>query len=85
MIYPDWTPDKWRTRFKLKTKSWKCIKCSEVFEMNVPVMMGDCVGLESPIHGCGEGFVAVYLKPYTKDGKEFWGRVGDWVASGENE
>lgn len=65
----------WVEKTKLKVTSYLCPICGDDFPTVVPVFVQDCVGLASEIHGCGENYFTMVLRPL----KEVEGSILDSV------
>lgn len=65
----------------MRDKPWKCPKCGNEFPLSEHVIMNGCIGKQTPIHECGDGFVKVRLSPRSRDAKAFWNRVAGFVKN----
>lgn len=64
--------EKWAEEKHLKIIDYVCPKCGNYFKTTVPFIMKGYVGLESPIHGCGQNFKRAIMAPTSKDTIDFW-------------
>lgn len=64
-------------------KTWTCPRCKRPFPYDQPILIDGCVGHATPIHECGNGFVAVTLRPRSKSARSFWGAVARWIKGAD--
>lgn len=75
MIYPDYDSKDWISKHNFPVKEYHCPKCAQTFLTTVPVITTGYVGIESPIHQCGDSFTKVILKPTAQNKKIFWSKI----------
>ena len=72
MIYPNIALEKWINKYKLEVAAFFCPNCGKTFRTEVPIIMKNYVGLESPVHSCGKDFTKLVVTPRNEDEMKFW-------------
>ena len=75
MIEVPTDPIAWAQQYGLIVMDYNCPKCKGAFKTTKPIITRDCVGLATPEHPCGPGYVAAVLTPRTPELKDLWSQV----------
>jgi len=76
MIYPEIADlAEWLKKTGVEIAEYTCTKCGNTFETTVPIISRDFVGVQTPVHECGPGYLKSVVTLRINKAKWFWDTI----------